>query len=143
MSAQEWMDRTQEITEKATGGAWEWAPSITTQSRYRPAKVSTLVWDGGDAVEATLPHSTADAEFIAHARTALPQAVAALQAVTDLHQPRSRVTRSASGHLVDTPGPCTDCDWDWPCPTITAVTEALGEECAAMRAELAEGKAAN
>ena len=48
--------------------------------------------------------------------------------LTDLHQPRNTVTQSASGHLVDTPGPCTACDWDWPCPTTTAITEALGEE---------------
>ena len=54
------------------------------------------------------------------------QAVAALRAVADLHQPRNKVTRSASGHLVDTPGPCTDCDWDWPCPTIQAATSAIG-----------------
>ena len=47
--------------------------------------------------------------------------------LTDLHRPRNRVTQSASGHLVDTPGPCTACDRDWPCPAITAVTEALGE----------------
>lgn len=119
----EWLDRTQAIAEKATGGAWEWVPSITTQARHRPAKVSTLVWDGDDAVEASLPHSTADAEFIAHARTALPQAVAVLRAVTDLHRPRNRVTQSASGHLVDTPGPCTACDRDWPCPTVQAIQQ--------------------
>ena len=47
--------------------------------------------------------------------------------LTDLHQPRNTVTQSASGHLVDTPGPCTACDRDWPCPTITAINEALGE----------------
>ena len=127
MSAQEWLDRTQAIAETATGGAWEWAPSITTQARHRPAKVSTLVWDGGNAVEAALPHSTADAAFIAHARTALPAMTAALRAVTDLHQPRSAVTQSASGHLVDTPGPCTACDWDWPCATITAIQDTLGD----------------
>ena len=55
---------------------------------------------------------------------------AALRAVTDLHQP-------------DDGGHCTECiighDGDsftagapvhdaWPCPTITAITEALGEE---------------
>ena len=48
--------------------------------------------------------------------------------LTDLHQPRNRVTQSASGHLADTPGPCTDCDRGWPCPTVTAINEALGEE---------------
>ena len=45
--------------------------------------------------------------------------------LTDLHQPRNKVTRSASGHLVDTSGPCTACDWDWPCPTMQAMTGAL------------------
>ena len=52
----------------------------------------------------------------------------ALRAVADLHQPRNKVTRSASGHLVDTPGPCAACDWDWPCTTITAIQGTLGEE---------------
>ena len=122
-----WLDHTDTLARQATGGAWEWVPSITTQARHRPAKVSTLVWDGGNAVEAALPHSTADAEFIAHARTALPQAVAALRAVAELHQPRGRVTRSASGHLVDAPGPCTACDWDWPCRTITTIQGTLGD----------------
>ena len=47
--------------------------------------------------------------------------------LTDLHQPRNKVTQSASGHLVDTPGPCTACDWVWPCPTITTIQDALGD----------------
>ena len=47
--------------------------------------------------------------------------------LTDLHQPRNTVTQSASGHLVDTPGPCTACDWDWPCPTITTIQDTLGD----------------
>ena len=52
---------------------------------------------------------------------------AALRAVADLHQPRNKVTQSASGHLVDTPGPCTACDRDWPCPTIAAIQDTLGD----------------
>lgn len=116
MSAQEWLDRTQEITDKETPGPWVEDGSLIGP---RPGASVAQVWG---------VRWKADGAFISHARTALPQAVAALQAVTDLHQPRNRVTRSASGHLVGTPGPCTACDWDWPCPTITAVTEALGEE---------------
>lgn len=123
-SAHEWLDRTQAIAEKATGGAWEWVPSITTQARHRPAKVSTLVWDRDDAVEAALPHSTADAAFIAHARTALPQAVAALRAVLRVHWP---------DEFGDAPGEyfCNECqraqmNGVWPCPTITAITDAIG-----------------
>ena len=52
---------------------------------------------------------------------------AALRAVTSLHQPRNRVTQSASGHLVDAPGPCAVCDWDWPCSTIKVIQAALGD----------------
>ena len=98
-----------------------------------------------DEAQRRYPPGDRQAGFVSGAAWAddNPPAVAALRAVTDLHQPRNKVTQSTSGHLVDTPGPCTACDWDWPCPTTTAITAALGEECAAMRAELAEGKAAN
>ena len=124
-----WLDHTQKLDQAATPGPWVWSePDPEWTGDYYG------VWERDEdmppvaATHAPGEYGKADAEWIAHARTALPQAVAALQAVTDLHQPRSTVTHSASGHLVDTPGPCTACDWDWPCPTITAVTEALGEE---------------
>ena len=120
-----WLDHTDTLAGQATGGAWEWVPSITTQARYRPAKVSTLVWGGGDAAEAALPHSTADAAFIAHARTALPAAVAALRAVAELHapfqagRPFCRVCTEADDTAYTLP---------WPCPTITAITDAIGDQ---------------
>lgn len=119
-----WLDHTDTLAGQATGGAWEWAPSITTQARHRPAKVSTLIWDGDDAVEASLPHSTADAAFIAHARTALPASVAALRAVTELHAPfqAGRPFCGVCAEADDTAYPLP-----WPCPTITAITDAIGD----------------
>lgn len=128
-----WLDKAEWLAGQATGGAWEWVPSITTQARHRPAKVSTLVWDGGDAEEAALPHSTADAEFIAHARTALPAATAALREILDLHAPEE--FEDPAGQFY-----CRTCgDWNlcadplgtepiWPCPTIQTIQDALGEE---------------
>ena len=130
MSAQEWLDRTQAITDAATEGPWAWEKF--TWKMGRPVSDSQWIGVGnprkpGGYIASVPREFSGDAEFIAHARTALPQAVAALRAVTDLHQPRNTVTQSASGHLVDTPGPCTACDWDWPCPTITTITDAIGD----------------
>ena len=111
----DWLDTTQRLDGAATPGPWvEDGALIGPRPGASVAQVWGVRWK-------------ADSAFIAHARTALPQAVAALRAVTDLHQPRGTVTRSASGHLVDTPGPCKDCDWDWPCPTIAAIQDTLGD----------------
>ena len=126
----DWLDKAERLAEQATPG-----PLETPEDTARRGHIKAPVDDPEEGAFVTHCEecmgyvlNAANAEWIAHARTALPAAVAALRAVADLHQPRSAVTRSASGHLVDTPGPCTACDWDWPCPTITAVTEALGEE---------------
>ena len=32
------------------------------------------------------------------------------------------------GDAINVPTTCTACDRDWPCPTVTAINEALGEE---------------
>lgn len=59
----------------------------------------------------------ADEEWIAHARTALPQATTALRAVLDLHQadPDEDV--------------CNECWHLWPCGTVKTLTKALeGDE---------------
>ena len=125
----DWLDTTQRLDVAATPGPWE-----TVEDTARRGHITAPVDDPEEGAFVTHCEecmgyvlSAANAEWIAHARTALPQAVAALQAVIELHQPRSAVTRSASGHLVDTPGPCTACDWDWDCPTIAAIQDALGD----------------
>ena len=123
-----WLATTQRLDGAATPGPWVWSePDPEWTGDYYG------VWERDEdmppvaATHAPGEYGKADAEWIAHARTALPAVVAALQAVIELHQPRSAVTRSASGHLVDTPGPCTACDRDWPCPTITAIQDTLGD----------------
>lgn len=73
-----------------------------------------------------------DAEFIAHARTDVPELVeavrrrdAALRAVLDLHKPEK---------FTDSEDTCSGCDIGtldpptWPCPTVRAVQAALGED---------------
>ena len=96
----------------------------------------------------------ADAEFIADSRTALPKALAALEAVLALHQPVKiyaqadececgnedhAIIESEQGDDLcwDTPtgeqrcGECLDEDSeyiDYPCPTVAAITKALGAE---------------
>ena len=123
-----WLDRAHTLDQNATPGPWVWSgPDPEWTGDYYG------VWERDEdmppvaATHAPGEYGKADAEWIAHARTALPAAVAALRALADLHQPRNRVTHSASGHLVDTPGPCTACDWDWPCPTIAAIQDTLGD----------------
>ena len=129
LSFEQWLGKAERLDAGATPGPWVWSePDPEWTGDYYG------VWERDEdmppvaATHAPGEYGKADAEWIAHARTALPQAVDVLRAVTDLHRPRNTVTRSASGHLVDTPGPCTDCDRDWPCPTVTAINEALGEE---------------
>ena len=126
----DWLDTTQRLDGAATPGPWE----VLEYTNHIKAGDGAPVADPEDAYVTWCQEcegyvlNAANAEWIAHARTALPAAVAALQAVTDLHQPRNSSTTSASCHLVDAPGSCTACEWDWPCPTVTAINEALGEE---------------
>ena len=129
LSFEQWLGKAERLDGAATPGPWE-TPEDTARRGHIKAPVDdpeegAFVTHCEECMGYVL--NAANAEWIAHARTALPAAVAALRAVTDLHQPRNTVTQSASGHLVDTPGPCTACDRDWPCPTITAIQDTLGE----------------
>lgn len=97
-----------------------------------------------------------DAEFIAHARTDVPALVKALEAVLEEHRPVHRIFSWSSG--IRDEEPCPDCHgkagvhdcgcWadedityscatcrtdrgggvDYPCPTVQAINEALGED---------------
>ena len=69
-----------------------------------------------------------DAEFIADARTRLPQALNALQAVLDLHKPEEYdgYPHGADGVM------CAVCLTEYgeyeeyPCPTVRAIMDAIG-----------------
>ena len=124
----DWLDTTQRLDGAATPGPWE-----TVEDAGRRGHITAPVYDPEEGAFVTHCEecmgyvlNAANAEWISHARTALPAAVAALRAVLDLHAPDREW-----GHIC---GHCTDFDtygseWiDYPCPTVKAITEALGEE---------------
>ena len=74
--------------------------------------------------------SDEDAEFITHARQDVPALVAALRAVLELHAP---TPSDIYPHDVCHHPHCTDPtdqmeQSPWPCPTVTAIRQHLGEE---------------
>ena len=155
MSAADWIAEQRRIEQAATEGPW------------RAAVVARYVDDDGcergkggiypagpmgpPPLFVTPDWVAADAEFIADARTALPKALAALEAVLALHQPVKiyaqadecgcgdedhTIIESPQGDDLcwDTPTgelccpECLDEDSgaiDYPCPTVAAITEAL------------------
>ena len=88
-----WLDESQRLTDQATEGPWEaYGSAIATLSEPWPGCTGC----SGILSPAHLPDcyyreiaaaGEDDAEFIAEARTRFPQAVAALQAVMELHEP--------------------------------------------------------
>jgi hypothetical protein len=60
------------------------------------------------------PCGVSNAEFVAHARTDVPALVAAVEAVL-------------ATHAWNTDGKCPECWADYPCNTVTAIRQALGE----------------
>ncbi|MEV7962376.1 hypothetical protein [Oerskovia paurometabola] len=110
--ARTWLDQVDARTNAAMPGPWE----------VRDREIR----DRDNLVVGTILRP-ANAEFIAHARTDLPTATAALRAVLDLHRPQA-----PGGNLVGDDF-CHGC-WEaggcdaaplYPCPTVTAITTAL------------------
>ena len=156
MSAADWITERARIEQAATDGPWvrEWSTPDQwwiIHGQPNPAK-------GDDRMVcpevATLNHRedwTADAEFIADARTSAPKMRAALEAVLALHEPVAVYAQADEcecgneGHAIieseqgddlcwDTPtgeqrcGECLDEDSeyiDYPCPTVVLIREAL------------------
>lgn len=124
MSAAEWIAEGRRLEQAATDGPWvqEWDTSDqwwTIHGQPNPAK-------GDERMVcpevATLNHRedwTADGDFIADARTRLPLALDALEAVLEPHQ----LHRVPGGQEW-----CLHCGGDWPCPTVTAIESALRGE---------------
>ena len=136
----EWAD----LATYATRGPWGSHPSPNKHRRITDSDGATLFF--------TLrkePQSVADADFIAASRTAVPKMAAALQAVLEVHDPMQlyeldplngtwvyeQDERVPYGKL------CRGCSEDddsddyepgsyieWPCDTVTAITDALGVE---------------
>jgi len=76
--------------------------------------------------------TSADAEFIAAARTTVPALLDALEAVLEIHQDGGESQGYLDGGSYgDMPHCCTECgslgEYGvlWPCPTVEAITTAL------------------
>ena len=76
-----------------------------------------------------------DREFIAHSRTDVPDMAAALRAVLEVHQDGGESQGYLDdGHYGDIPHCCTECGSlgeygvPWPCATVTAIRQHLGDD---------------
>lgn len=107
----DYLDEIQARADAATDGPWEHVGSYG-RIVSGPVQVCRAYGDDGKA--------TPDAPFIAHARTDVPRLVAALRAVEALH------TRVGSDDQNGFCVACCDMEPLWPCPTVTAIRDALG-----------------
>ena len=139
MTAADWIAEQRRIEQAATEGPWRAA----VVARYTDADGDERgrggIYPGGPSgpppIFITPDWLTADAEFIADARTALPKALDALEAVLALHRlhvcgevPLVQMERGACfiGHDgCLSVGTCRDCKMPYPCPTVAVITEAL------------------
>ena len=121
------MNRLNEIEARAnaaTEGPWD---LIGGGEYVTPVGIMVAPDDGGV--------NGADAEFIAHARTDVPDMAAALRAVLEIHQDGGESQGYLDdGHYGDIPHCCTECGSlgeygvPYPCPTVTAIRQHLGDD---------------
>ena len=119
MSAADHLKTIRERVEAATQGPWRWEePSTDDFPTYDQSLVSdaadTTVVSGWGYDASGTEASDEDREFIAHARTDLPRLLDALEGVMAVHKQDD-----------DMPLFCHACDDYWPCPTVTAINDAL------------------
>ena len=116
---QTWIDQGKKLAGQATEGPW-----FTSPFEHDPVWGSVVTGGVDDHGEDYPPCIEAgdrkDAAFIADARTRLPQALAALQAVLDMHRPIWVDGIEYCKHCVDFGG-------EYPCPTVRAIHDAIKE----------------
>lgn len=90
---------------------------------------------GGPPGEVACDLAAEDAEFIAHARTDVPDMAAALRAVLEIHQDGGESQGYTDTGTYDfMPHCCTECGSlgeygvPYPCPTVTAIRQHLEED---------------
>ena len=113
---QAWLDHGRTLADQATEGPWEARSSEATMNDRAEWKIGQ--YNRPQALRSVM--RGADAVFIADARTRLPQALAALQAVHDLHQPVEFVGHSTTWLR------CTQGCPTWPCLTRRALQTVKG-----------------
>ena len=116
------MNRLNEIEARAnaaTEGPWYTTPDypmVCADSESQGDEYSPELHDGRGF------YSPSDAEFIAHARTDVPDMAAAFRAVLKLHKPGRRF------HSHGVPMPLCSCGVEMPCPTVEAIRHYLGDD---------------
>ena len=77
--------------------------------------------EGVDVNPIAHTYTPEDREFIAHARTDVPDMAAALRAVLELHKREE----SPSGDYCDE---CFPNEWHWPCSTVATIRQRIGDD---------------
>lgn len=113
MSAREELAAIQERVLDATSLPWLEVATLHPDGR-RAYGVTSEAEDDVCEMPYT-PQGSADARFIAHARTDVPRLVKALEAVLEDHKPRTHATHTG----------CRECGQLWPCNTLRAIEDAL------------------
>ncbi|MBW4813330.1 hypothetical protein [Rhodococcus qingshengii] len=107
------VEHTKALEAAATPGPWYW----DEDNWLDVAAAHYVIEPDDDGFEDTtqLKVRPEDKEFIAHARTAVPALVAAVERVQALHTP------SISPSLSPTDQYCDACTYPWPCETLQAL----------------------
>lgn len=126
MNAADRLAKIQARADKATPGVWKiWGMQVMSdQKGTSNVDDAVLVSQTFLRNEEASPR-TFDAQFIAQAHQDVPALVAALQAVLGLHQPTAGC--GEPGACETCCAVCETCRYDYPCPTVRAVEDALGE----------------
>ena len=129
------MNRLNEIEARAnaaTEGPWRASVVATYVDADGRRRGKGGIYPGGEPgpppLFLTMDWLATDAEFIAHARTDVPDMAAALRAVLDLHT-RSDHTRSVGFPRADRDEHyCLADQQAWPCPTVETIRRHLGDD---------------
>lgn len=116
---QTWIDEGKALTAGTTEGPWEARMDTPTMG----GEIWTLRTIGKPGIKMVVNEyqfGQGNAQFIADARTRLPQALAALQTVLDMHRPIWVDGIEYCKHCVDFGG-------EYPCPTVQAIQTAIKE----------------
>lgn len=126
---QAWLDEARTLASQATEGPWEADGREITQPWQSGGSWQTIVGIEVDCMPycyggyAKGVSRDEDGEFIADARTRLPKALNALQAVLEVHTP---VDEEPSKTIC---AACTELlTVKWPCPTVRAIQTVIEEQ---------------
>lgn len=112
---QAWLDQGRTLTDQATEGPWEARSSEVTMNDRSEWKIGK--YNRPQSLRSVM--RGADAAFIADARTRLPAALDALQAIHDMHR---RIWVDGIEYCKH----CVDFGGEYPCPTVRAIQAAIG-----------------